>query len=169
MAGQFQAAHAFLAQQVGLQDHIEKAFLQLIAEVERGIGHQLDFHQRVVIGHLRHQRAEPGMDHRVHHADAHPSGLARAGLDRLLERLHGVHHLLGVIKHLEAFGRQAHTARVTQKQLYPEFTFKHCDAAGNRGLSGEELVGGQAETLESGDPDKGLEKLQVHGIKISYV
>ncbi|MCY1177266.1 hypothetical protein D9M73_175660 [compost metagenome] len=143
--------------------------MQLIAEVERGIGHQLDFHQRVVIGHLRHQRAEPGMDHCVHHADAHATGLAGAGLDRLFERLHGVHHLLGVIKHLEAFGRQAHAARITQEQLHPELAFKHGNPAGNRGLSGEELVGGQAETLESGDPDKGLEKLQVHGIKISYV
>jgi hypothetical protein len=110
MAGQLQAADAFVAQQIGLQDHVEKAFLQLIAEVQRGIGHQLDFHPRIAIGHLRHQRAEPGVDHRVHHADAHPPDLARTGLDRLLQRLHGVEHLLGIIQHLQAFGRQADAA-----------------------------------------------------------
>jgi hypothetical protein len=33
----------------------------------------------------------------------------------------------------------------------------------DRRLGGEQLVGGQAKALEPGDPDEGLEKLQVHG------
>ncbi|MNJ61216.1 hypothetical protein D3C77_569950 [compost metagenome] len=76
MAGQLQAAHAFMTDQIGLQNDIEKAFLQLIAEVQRSIRHQLDFHPRIQIGHLRHQRAEPSVNYRVHHADAHSADLA---------------------------------------------------------------------------------------------
>ena len=83
----------------------------------------------------------------------------------MLERLHGVHHLLGVLEHFQAFRCQAHTARVAQEQLHPKLAFEHGDAAGNRRLGGEELVGGEAETLEPGDPDEGFEKLQVHVIK----
>ena len=163
MAGQFQTAHAFVAYQVGLQDQIEKAFLQLIAEIERCIRHQLDFNSRIQLGHLRHQRAQPGVNHRVHDTDTHTADFARTGLDRLLQCLHGVEHLLGIVQHFQAFGRQAHATRITQKQLHTEFAFKHRDAAGNRRLGGEQLVGGQTKTLQPGDPDKGLEKLQVHG------
>ncbi len=99
-----------MADQIGLQHQIEKTFLQLIAEVQRGIRNQLDLHPWIQIGHLRHQRAQPRMNHRVHHADTHPPDLARTGLDRLFQRRHGVEHLFSVIEHLQAFRGQADAA-----------------------------------------------------------
>ncbi len=168
MAAQLQAAHGFESQQVGLQDQVEEAFLQLIAEVERGIGDQFDFHQREMLHQFRHERAQPRVDDGVHRADANPPDLAAGGFQGLFQTLHGHHHLLGVIEHLHTVRGQAHTARITQKQLHAQLAFQHCDAAGNRSLGGEQLFGGQAKALEPGHPDEGFEELQIHGINFSY-
>ncbi|MNE71573.1 hypothetical protein D3C80_1674600 [compost metagenome] len=108
VARQVQAADRFLAQQVGLQDHIEKAFLQLFAQVQCSIGDQFDLHLRVALHQLRDQRAHPGVDHRVHHADANPPDLGPVAVQRLLEGLGGIEHLFGVFQHLAAFRGQAH-------------------------------------------------------------
>ncbi|MDF9768913.1 hypothetical protein OKW09_001198 [Pseudomonas rhodesiae] len=70
----------------------------------------------------------------------------------------------GVIEHLDAFRGQAHTPRIAQEQLDPQFAFQHGDAAGDRCLGGEQFFGGQAKALEPGDPDEGFEELQIHGI-----
>ena len=164
VAGQFQAAHGFQAQQVGLQDQVEEAFLQLIAEVKRGIGDQLDLYQRVQLHQFSDQRAQPGVDHRVHRADPNAPDLAAGGLQGLLQALHGHHHLLGIVEHFQAFRGQAHTTRITQEQLHPQLTFQHGDAAGDRGLGGEQLLGREPEALELGHPDEGFEELQIHGI-----
>ncbi|MCY1445339.1 hypothetical protein D9M71_618490 [compost metagenome] len=93
-----------------MQDHIEKAFLQLFAQIERSIGDQFDFYLRIALHQFRDQRAHPGMDHRVHHPQAYPPNLGPVAVQRLLERLGGVEHLLGVLEHLAALGRQTDPA-----------------------------------------------------------
>lgn len=110
VAGQLQAAYGFEAQQVSLQDQVEKAFLQLIAEVQCSIGDQFNFNQREMVHQFRHQWAQPSVDHRVHRTDADAPDLAAGGFQGLLQPLHGHHHLLGVIEHLQTFRGEAHAA-----------------------------------------------------------
>ncbi|MNT85853.1 hypothetical protein D3C72_2260720 [compost metagenome] len=76
---QLQVAHAFVADQVSLKDDVQIALLQLLAEVARSVGGDFDFHGGEGLHQSRHQRAEPGVNHRVHHADAHQA-LLRASV-----------------------------------------------------------------------------------------
>ncbi|MNH32425.1 hypothetical protein D3C79_928660 [compost metagenome] len=84
--------------------------MQLLAQVQRGIGHQLDLNLRVAFGQRGHQRAHPGVDHRVHHADADAPDLGPVAVQRLLHGLGGVEHTLGVLQHLAALRGQADAA-----------------------------------------------------------
>ncbi|MNC56149.1 hypothetical protein D3C75_1057250 [compost metagenome] len=110
VARQVQAADRLFAQQVGLQDHVEKALLQLLAKVQRSVGHQFDLHLRVTLGQLRHQRAHPGVDHRVHHPDTDAPDLGPVAVQRLFHGLGGVEHALGILQHLAALRGQADAA-----------------------------------------------------------
>ncbi|MNR06184.1 hypothetical protein D3C85_1222470 [compost metagenome] len=163
IAAQFEVEHRLVAQGVGLEDQVQVALLQLLGEVARGVGHQLDLHRRELLHDLGDQRAEPGVDHRVHGADADAPLGGGAGIDGLLERMHGVHHLLGVLQHLVPLRCQGHATGVAHEQLHAQFVLQHGNAAGNGRLGAEQLLGGQAEAFQAGDPDEGFEELQVHG------
>ncbi|MCY1528053.1 hypothetical protein D9M68_631440 [compost metagenome] len=103
------------------------------------------------------------MDHRIHNAQADTS-LDAAGLaDRLFQRLHGVEHAFGVFEHLAPLRRQRNPLRIAQKKTNPQLVFQRGDAAGNRGLGAEQLFRREAKALQPCDPDKGLEKSQIHG------
>ncbi|MCY1430106.1 hypothetical protein D9M71_460450 [compost metagenome] len=114
VARQVEAADRLLAQQVGLQDHIKKALLQLLAQVQRGVGHQFDFHLRVALGQLRHQCAHPGVDHSIHYPDANAPDLGPVAVQRLLHGLGGFQHAFGVFQYLAALRGQADAAGVAQ-------------------------------------------------------
>lgn len=162
VAAQFQVEHRLVAQRIGLEDQVQVALLQLLGEVARGVRHQLDLHRREGFRDPGHQRAQPSVDDRVHGADADPSLGAGAGVERLLQRVHGVHHALGVGQYLVAFRGQGHAARVADEQLHAEFVLQHGDPAGNGSLGAEQLLRGEAEALQARDPDEGLEEFQVH-------
>ncbi|CFM05563.1 Uncharacterised protein [Bordetella pertussis] len=165
----FQHAHVAVAHivahdGVGLQGDVDATVLEQVLQPPGRFGGQLDLQLRVRLRQAADEWREPGMDDGFDHAQAHAAAQGSAAAQGLAHGVVGIEHALGVVEQGAPGRRQPRVAAAPLEQQFAQVVLERGNAPRDRGLGQVQLARGGLEAAQLGDPDKGFEKADIHGV-----
>lgn len=149
------------------EGEVEVLGRQTLVQVGRNIDLDLQFEIRVGGVDPLDQRRQPGMDDAFGDAEANDAAYGGAVADRFDHVGPHPDQSLGMNQQLLALGCRRDQPLVAFQKARTEHLLELSDAHRHGGLRGVQPVGGAPEALEIGDPDEGLQRLEVDHCRTS--
>jgi hypothetical protein len=144
------------------EDEVELLRHQPVAQVRRDVHLDLQRQARIGLGHPLDEARQPGVDDGL--GDAEPQGAAdRRAVGHRMEHLRPeLQQAFRIVEHPPSRIGRHHGALLPHQQFLADLRLQLGNALRDGRLGGVQLHRRAVEAPESGDPDQGLECLEVH-------